>query len=60
MDYELYLPESEAAELLGCHYRHVRYLAGKGVLGYIIINNRLKIAEKSVRRMIKIQNDLGQ
>ena len=52
-EFEWYLPESEAATLLGCHYRKVRELAKRGTLSFLIMpDHKLKISEESVLRLI--------
>ncbi len=53
-NFEWYLPEYEAADLLGCHHREVRELVKKGVLSFIIMPDRkLKISEKSVQKILE-------
>ena len=53
-NFEWYLPEGEAADLLGCHHREVREFARKGALGFIITPDRkLKISEKSVQNILE-------
>jgi len=37
MEFQRYLPEVEAAELLGSHYREIRDLAKSGMLDFIVM-----------------------
>jgi len=56
-EFEWYLPESEAAELLGCHYRKVRELAERRALSFLIMpDHKLKISKESVLRLMELRN----
>lgn len=51
--YEWYIPVSQAAEMIGCHWRGIYELMDKGFLAWVLVPpNKVRISLDSVHRYL--------